>query len=78
MTGEEEGKLVWQWKQVSLLREQERDLALAENQRLRAALKDIAEGNVPPGFLNGVEGEEPGAFKERILVWVQAKARGAL
>lgn len=45
---------------------------------LEKALKDIAEGNVPPGFLDGIENEPKVHFQERLTTWLQTRARDAL
>jgi hypothetical protein len=45
---------------------------------LEAALRDIAQGNVPPGFLDGIEGETKVHFQERLTTWLQQRARDAI
>lgn len=51
-----------------------------EERRLMQALTDIAQGNVPPGFLEPVfqQTETPAQFKERFCTWMQATAKAAI
>lgn len=42
------------------------------------ALRDIAEGNVPPGFLGGIELETQLSFRTRMLEWCQQTAKAAI
>lgn len=45
---------------------------------LLEALRTIAEGNVPHGFLNNIESESKASFQERFATWMQRTAREAL
>lgn len=48
-------------------------------EELLAALRDIAEGNVPPGFLTPVyAGESRASFQERLAGWCQEHARAII
>lgn len=45
---------------------------------LTLALETIANGNVPPGFLNNIENESKAGFQERFACWMQEHARSAI
>jgi hypothetical protein len=45
---------------------------------LEEALTDVANGNVPKGFLNNIETESKASFQERLATWLQQRARRAL
>jgi hypothetical protein len=45
---------------------------------LTKALTDIAQGNVPPGFLSDALLANKAAFQEAFATWMQATARSVL